>query len=200
MKQEYREFHSAFGEDRFLVQNWRDRLPDSGYFVDVGAGDPFNASNTLHFERNGWKGLLIEADPRRTEKLRESRQGIVLPIAIGAVNGTADLYLTGHLDHASLHNLHKSPLMVPVEARRLEVVLRENGVTRIDLLSIDTEGTELDVWTSYSRTEFPTEFVIIEFETCGIVEKKIETRQALEAENYEVAWETCSNLVGVRRH
>ena len=34
---------------------------DNGFFIEVGANDGINQSNTLHFERfKRWKGILIE--------------------------------------------------------------------------------------------------------------------------------------------
>ena len=41
-----------------------------GYFVEVGANDGFNLSNTIYLEEKfDWKGLLIEANPKYQKKL-----------------------------------------------------------------------------------------------------------------------------------
>ena len=53
---------SQFGEDKWLVDNVE--LPAKGFYVDVGAGNPINLSNSYLFEKLGWNGLLIDADPR----------------------------------------------------------------------------------------------------------------------------------------
>jgi len=39
------------------------------FFVECGALDGETRSNTLYFEKMGWKGLLIEADPLNFKKL-----------------------------------------------------------------------------------------------------------------------------------
>ena len=59
----YDVFHSQHGEDRIILAAVT--LPTQGVFVDVGAGDAVAFSNTLHFEKNGWTGLCVDADERR---------------------------------------------------------------------------------------------------------------------------------------
>jgi hypothetical protein len=60
-------FHAQWGEDRWLAENLR--LPDTGVFVDVGAGDGRRGSNTLYLENLGWSGLCIDADPRSLREI-----------------------------------------------------------------------------------------------------------------------------------
>lgn len=42
---------------------------ENRFFVECGALDGETRSNTLYFERMGWNGLLIEADPLNFKKL-----------------------------------------------------------------------------------------------------------------------------------
>ena len=46
-----------------------------GIFVEAGANDGENISNTLTLERNfGWTGLLVEPDPRALELLKSKHR------------------------------------------------------------------------------------------------------------------------------
>ena len=56
-----RQYFSQFGEDKWIVDNLR--YPLEGIFVDVGASDGINGNNTYFFEKMGWQGLCIDADP-----------------------------------------------------------------------------------------------------------------------------------------
>src|SRR5262245_45077776 len=85
----YRWFHGQFGEDRWVFQHLAP--PDHGVFVDVGAGHPVALSNTYFFERNGWTGLCIDADPVQYERLR-GRRALVEWAAIARDEGTVKLY------------------------------------------------------------------------------------------------------------
>jgi hypothetical protein len=70
-KIQYNRFHSQFGEDRYIYTNIN--LPDKGVFVDVGAGHPIYLSNTYFFEKNGWTGVCIDADPNQYKLLKKER-------------------------------------------------------------------------------------------------------------------------------
>lgn len=51
-------------------------LGDKGYYIDIGAGDGAGepcASNTYWLEEIGWKGLLIEYDPKYVNEGRKNR-------------------------------------------------------------------------------------------------------------------------------
>jgi len=55
------EYFSHRGEDALLDKFFG--FKDSGFFVDIGAGDGIHLSNSYAFERRGWTGLCIEAAP-----------------------------------------------------------------------------------------------------------------------------------------
>jgi len=68
----YTQFHSQLGEDRYIF-NHVDWL-EKGVFIDVGAGHLISFSNTYFFERNGWTGIYIDADPTQYELLKKERK------------------------------------------------------------------------------------------------------------------------------
>lgn len=52
------EWHSQAGQDRIV-----DRLfPGGGFYVEIGAGEPFTLSNSAALEAKGWRGVSIERD------------------------------------------------------------------------------------------------------------------------------------------
>jgi len=53
----------------------------SGFFVEVGANQPQQASQTWQFERAGWRGVLIESQPDLAERSRQSRRAVVVAAA-----------------------------------------------------------------------------------------------------------------------
>ncbi|KAK3269530.1 hypothetical protein CYMTET_22034 [Cymbomonas tetramitiformis] len=71
---------------------FRLRLPLSGVFVDVGAGDGVFQSETLFYEKHlCWGGLVIEPAPNEFLKLQENRQGsIALNFPISNTDGEKD--------------------------------------------------------------------------------------------------------------
>jgi hypothetical protein len=64
-------YRSQNGEDRWLDAHFGAKR--AGFFVEVGAYDGVNLSNTYHFEQCGWTGVLVEPDPDMAERCRRDR-------------------------------------------------------------------------------------------------------------------------------
>jgi FkbM family methyltransferase len=67
--------YSQFGEDLVILTLLRERAcdPNKGVYVDVGAYDPAQFSNTLLLRQHGWSGVSIDANPIRVDLVRRSR-------------------------------------------------------------------------------------------------------------------------------
>ena len=162
--------HPQYYADQFEDARLRDlwpACPDVGFFVDVGAGDGVNGSNTLHFELNGWKGVLIDGDSRRFPALAASRPWSICRQAV--INSTeSDLTFYQH-ENADMSGLNGEGLPVVVKTVRLTTLLQSLGIhSQIDLLSIDTEGTELDVFASLNFEKFKPKAIVIEHIHAGM--------------------------------
>lgn len=122
-----------------------------GFFVEVGANDPTELSQTWFLEQQGWKGILVEPLPACCEKLRAVRKrSVICQAAAGAPEdvGEATLNVAASDVWSHLGDEDKSPPVtarIRVTVRTLESILDEHQVAGIDLLSIDTEGMELRV-------------------------------------------------------
>lgn len=135
------------------------------FYVDVGANDGIIASNTAHYDLNmGWEGICIEPHPRAFSELVKNRPNAInLNICISdeqgevdfcVVNGYAEM-LSGiekcyHVDHkkridSEIESYGGSKEIVKISSKPLKQVLFENQVKKIDYLSIDTEGSELQI-------------------------------------------------------
>ena len=168
-----------------------------------GAGDPIRFSNSLYFERRGWTGLCIDADPKQVEALRRSRSCLVEWAAITSVAGEIELLQCDDPDFSTtLKHLPEvaaaegwglAPIRVP--GARLETVLEKHGVERIDLLGIDTEGNGFDVcsWLDWQRHR--PSIVIIEYETFGRRPRGSAIRDFFVRLPYRLIHWTTSNLV-----
>ena len=163
--------YSQYGEDRYVVKH--KLVPRRGLFVDVGAGDPVRFSNSYYFEQHGWTGVCIDADPRQVEALRRSRSCRVEWAAITSAGGDVEFLQCDDPDYSTMlthlpavaaaEGWGCTPIRVP--GARLETILEEHGIERINLLSIDTEGTELDVCDSMEWRIHRAAIVVIEYAT-----------------------------------
>jgi len=141
-----------------------------GYFVDVGANEPKRGSQTWLLEDQGWSGLLIEPQARLCERLRRERpRSRVFQVACGAP-GHAE-FLPLHIAEGAAHSSLAKNLIDPstryvateqVPIRTLDAVLEEAGNPPLDFLSIDVEGTQLDVLRGFSLERHRPALLLLE--------------------------------------
>jgi FkbM family methyltransferase len=139
-------FWSAqYGEDIWLANNCA--IPNTGFFVEVGGGYGIRHSNTYWLEQKGWRGLVVEADERNLSAIQQFRNVTLEHCAAASFDGEtaftqcADSTLSGVLRNNTIPRYSDTR----VTARRLDTLLQQRGLPAPDLISIDTEGSELDV-------------------------------------------------------
>lgn len=157
-----RGYRSQIGQD-YLVDQILLGSITNGIFVDVGAHDGFSLSNTFFFESvRGWTGLCIEPNPEVYGRLSANRKCQTEQVAIGAYQGTVEFAVVNGPDMLSgvksrSNSRHRQRIKAEIEAvngsltvievplRTLQSLLDAHNISNIDLLTIDTEGSELDV-------------------------------------------------------
>jgi FkbM family methyltransferase len=183
-------YHSQHGEDRWIVHNCV--LPDSGVFVEMGAGDGIELSNTYHFEQRGWTGLLIEPNPFVREALHRNRKCAIMHCAIGNPEESRP-YFVHRIPGWS--GFDRGGRQVDVEVKRLDTALMDAGITHIDLLSLDTEGTELEIWRTFDHRRWNPRIVIVEFDTVGLPSTEESTKHVFKSCDFQLIHRTKGNLI-----
>lgn len=120
-------FYSQAGQDVWVLQ----QIP-KGFFVDVGAHDGVESSNTYALELAGWKGICIEPSEAYS-RLTQVRKCNAINVAAG----------TG---------FNQMPLAV---------ILKDAPLV-IDYLSIDVDGGELDVLKSMDFARYQVRLITVE--------------------------------------
>lgn len=62
-------FYSQAGQDLWVLQT----AGNKGFFVDIGAHDGIESSNTYALEKHGWTGICVEPNPVSFAALRNNR-------------------------------------------------------------------------------------------------------------------------------
>lgn len=191
-------YHSQHGEDKFISEVLK---PGIGTFCEVGAYDGVLSSNTLHFEELGWTGILVEADPYLAAKCQENRKAPCWCCAVGLLGVTRTFYVN-KADRGISGLRSKTDFSIPVLYPRLDFILRAmagpiNLDRNLDLLSIDTEGTELEVWESIGTIR--PRIVIMEYRTCGEPPQDVAIVDQMTRDGYKEAHRTLCNLIFVRQ-
>lgn len=164
--------YSQEGEDMILRKVLADR--ENGFFVDVGAHHPKRFSNTYFFYRLGWSGINIDAAPGSMRLFQQQRpRDINLEVGIArepkemtffvfnepALN-SFDKALAQSRESEHLHILGEQK----VGTRTLADVLNEHvpANQRIDFLTVDVEGLDLEVLQSNDWHRFRPWYVLAE--------------------------------------
>ena len=155
-------FYSQNGEIEWLIRNTN--LPEKGIFVDVGANDGVTDSNSYWFEKHGWIGLCIDADARVGPALRKNRECCTYIIAIGEGH-VSTFYHAPLTAWSGLTPPVGESQTTTVPMMRLDAAAKECFINRIDVLSVDTEGTELDVLRTIDLDAFEVKVVIVEWDS-----------------------------------
>ncbi len=156
------------GAEQELVQAFFGGRKD-GFFVDVGANDPYQDSQSYHLECLGWTGLLIEPLPAYCELLRSKRSARVVQLACSSPANHGRFL---PIQVAGVHStLEAQPIaiganatsVIQVETRTLDAILTDNGVSAgFDLLSIDVEGHEMEVFKGFTFDRWRPRLVLLE--------------------------------------
>ena len=163
-------YYSQSSQDQYLNENiFKNKL--NGFFVEIGAFDGVQLSNSYFFEKElKWKGICIEPIPEIYKLLRANRtcicvEGIVYnhtgfedfkhfqggsnPASAGEMwSGIPTKLHPNHLaiiEHYNKVDGGRSEQILKVKSYLLNDLLKEYGVSYVDYLSVDTEGSELEI-------------------------------------------------------
>lgn len=168
----HRRSYSQFGEDLSLLRLLPER---DGFFIDVGAGHPKRGSNTYALYRRGWSGVLIEPLELNVRKLRKHRsRDRIIRAACGRSCGETTLYEFDDYYFSTISATTVEELayqgLRPISRHRVPLIALESldihaMPNQPSLLSVDVEGTELDVLEGNDWSRFLPRVVCIELWT-----------------------------------
>ena len=165
---------SQIGQDKILDEQIFKGMVD-GVFVEVGALDGIGASNTYFFEKErNWSGLLIEPNPTEFKRMTTSDRNLskmencaisnvemdINFLSIGGpcnvLSGIMEFYNQNHIDRINHeldmyskypegHELYSTREIIKMKAVKLQTLFDKYNMKKIDLISIDVEGAEMQV-------------------------------------------------------
>lgn len=163
--------HSQLQQDLIALFLFGD---NAGVFCEVGGGDGITYSNSYLLENLGWKGLIVEPAKANLKKIAENRSCDVVRKAAYSVS---DLNLkfveTKNLELSTLDKFKDSDTNASdrfsisgeynVKTTSLTEIFGEfNFPTIFEYLSIDTEGSELEVLKGLNFDKFSPILITVE--------------------------------------
>ncbi len=192
------ESFSQAGEDMIVRFFLRYRQIAEMTYLDVGANDPIELSNTYYFYLRGFRGVLVEPNVSLCDRLRAVRpEDTTLAAGIGVGGGTeADYYV---MNFHGLNTFSKEEAEHQVEASEGRISIKE--VLKMPLrdinevmsrhfkgaptfLSVDTEGMDLAILKSIDFTRYRPKVICAETLVSSTTKTRPEITEFMAAQNY----------------
>lgn len=190
----------SYGLDELDLRILESVPVDRGFFVEIGAHDGVNQSNSVILEKRGWRGMLIEANPGTFAKCCRSRPGVIVEHAacVSAARTVShvtlvDVGLMSVADTSALDGAERETWLdrgegfarrprqeIDVAAVPISALFDRHRIEKIDLLILDVEGAEIDVLEGLDFERHAPDWIVAE----DLYDEKTATH--LEAKGYVV--------------
>lgn len=140
-------YKSQIKQDLWVEKKWLEKHSDGDYFVEIGAYDGINLSNSYLFEEKyKWPGICVECNPVMINRFRQNRPNTTLC--------TKAIYKeSGHKLKFSLNDCNScidENGDYEVETISLnDLLLSYNAPKDITYISLDIEGLESEVLSTF---------------------------------------------------
>lgn len=169
-------YYGQFETDKIIEAYFPDQ--NTGFCIDIGAADGVRGSNTYLFEKKGWHCLCVEANPFLASQAEEVRDS-VWRFACGRKPSKEEKFTVYNIGKrkilTSISGLKPDMRLINdnwsiindvydilVEVITLDILLESYRSKLIDFISIDTEGTEMDVLEGFTFENHDVKLFIIE--------------------------------------
>ncbi|MBD22768.1 MAG: hypothetical protein CL572_03790 [Alphaproteobacteria bacterium] len=177
-------FSETYGEDLFVNYFFKDLK--KGFYVDIGCNLPKSGSLTYMLYKKGWSGIKVDISKRSIElnKIYRKRD-INLNLSVGKDEKVVDSFI--FYDNCSMNTVNKEfrkyteksvkkkPTVNKITQKKLDSILKNNNISKINYLNIDVEGNESEVLNGFKISKFKPELVSIEIhdKKCPPLENKV---------------------------
>ncbi|WP_167527580.1 FkbM family methyltransferase [Desulfosarcina alkanivorans] len=172
-------FTAQYGEEVVLWRYFKNKK--RGFLVDIGAADGVRYSNSRYLIKYyDWRGILVEPHPefvKRLALLYDDQPDIsICPYAIAEKEEIRPFFMYGKDKHAQVSTLsenfrdraiarHGDKYLPPIkiQTKPIRNVLQElNSPREIDFMSVDCEGTDMQVLRSMDWENYRVKLVCVE--------------------------------------
>lgn len=192
------ESYSQFSQDKIVLEYLKNK--SNGFFVEIGASDGILLSNCYLLEtKYDWEGICIEPIPYKFESLKKNRKckcvntavfhksDLEVDFSIHKYGEHTEDGISGITDYLDKHKekVLKNETRIKVKTKTLNDILSENDCPEsIDYLSLDTEGTELEILRSVDLEKY--KFKIISVEHNHIHDRRKKIKELLNGFGYKL--------------
>ena len=186
--------YSQIGQDLEVLKRYNNKT--DGFFVEIGASDGIELSNTYLLETKfNWKGICVEPIPNRYELLCKNRPNSkCFDNAVYNVSNTHVIFdianncdllsgISKNIDcHTNAVNANKSQIIVTTISLN-DLLEKSNAPSFIEYLSLDTEGSEFEILRTFDFQKYT--FGLIDVEHNYVEPRRSQIRHLLTSNGYD---------------
>lgn len=201
-------FEGQLGQDAIAYSILHKK--QNGFFVDIGANDGISISNSYLFERLGWRGFCVEANPQTYATLKQNRRCDTYNLAIFSKNIGITTFVASDSDCSALDTLemnltksHKERIDGLGETKTIsvktatfnEVMQNYPDVRHIDFMTLDVEGGEMEVLRGIDFDKYSFGVMTIEH---NYTEQKEKIIEFLSKKGYRILMQNAWDIMFVK--
>ena len=177
-------FYAEFNTDKIIREKYFSDYNYNGLIVEVGGATPEFLSMSKHFKDNGWRSIIIEPNPNFAEQHREvgnevyefacsyeERDGefTIVHQEVNAYGGIVTDHSFSSIDvkenyltHTNFILTEENTKKINVKIKKLDTILGELNINKVDILSIDVEGWEIEVMKGLNTKNIDCKLIVVE--------------------------------------
>lgn len=201
-------YNAEFETDKYIRETFFPDFDYKGIMVEVGAGPTVFYSMSKHFRDYGWRCVCIDPNPKFvSEHKKEGNE--IYQLAISNYDGESEFSIVSSgwkeeydgISFSGLEIKYNMPKFkvnkIRVEVRTLNTLFNEINLNKIDFISVDVEGSEIEVIEGLNITKYNPKVILLENYTHNpkyeifmnslgyTINKKIEYNYIFEKLSYE---------------
>ena len=174
--------YSFGGVDLLILNIFKNQK--KGYYLDIGCAHPIKNNNTYLLYKKGWNGINIDLDKENIDLFNSYRKrDFNVTAAVSDKEGEADLYF--YHNKSALNTISKQNAdfqqadissIKKIKTQSINKILENSPFKdqKIDFLSVDVEGSELDIFKNFDFNKYSPKVIVVEFLDLSL--KKLEIK------------------------
>lgn len=169
---------------------------ESGFYLDIGCQHPIKNNNTYKLFKKGWKGVNIDLDQDNINLFNLSRPNdLNICTAVSSSIKEVDLFFyhnkspintiekkVSNFQNAQIKEIKK------IKTNTLNNIIEssEYNNKKFDLMSVDVEGHELDVFIGFDFKKYAPNVIVVEFLDLSLSKIEIKNQNIYNIINSEI--------------
>jgi FkbM family methyltransferase len=178
-------FYAEFNTDKILRDSYFSDTEYKGTFVEVGGATPDFLSMSKHFRESGWRTIVIEPNPNFSQMHRDVgneiyefacsyedkddvdftvvKQDVITSSGVITDHSFSSLEVKDeYIKKTGFKLTDSNTKKIKVNVRKLQTILSEIKIEKVDILSIDVEGWELEVMKGIDTNLIKCRYIVLE--------------------------------------